>query len=337
MPLCARPIGVLLLATQMLTSTLFAQMGASNVAEEDLGRPAQPPFIVFLGIGATGKIATDTTLRPRGPVAEAVSEELRAQTTAAGPAGEVVETVRCKYDEQGRVVEEYRKRHLSTTVTISKYEGIRLVRQETTFPESKTPRPKLWRQWKYDEAGKLVEYRAGSGDTIGNHETNFKRDARGRLTGYEYHQGPKDALFSRTAFRYSSDGQLIDTISYEASGEVLTSMTQTVDDDGKVVAVVVRERDWHTKKPKRQIEVAFSYDAKGRLVEQSTDHPYEVESEGVEFELPPGKVVIAYDDTKHTKTTMYSDKGGGLRSIVTYDTAGAVVGTVLEGCVKNFV
>lgn len=321
----ARLVGAFVLATPIL----FAQMGSWNVAEEDLGRPAQPPFISYLGIVATGKMATDRTLRPQGPVAEAIFEELRAETKMGGPAGEVIETVTCKYDEQGRVLEEHWESHGSATVTTNRYQGTRLVSQEQTFPEGKTPRPKFWNYWKYDELGKLVEYRRGSGDTIQNLETNFERDARGRLTGFEYHQGPKNELFSRTAFRYSSDGRTVDTIFYDAGGGVSGSMAQTVDDGGKVIAAVVQERDWRTKKPKPQIRVAFKYDATGRLVEQYTD-PYEVEADGIENELPPGKVVIAYDDTKHTKTTTYSDKDRVLTSILTYDTTGAVIEVAVQ-------
>jgi hypothetical protein len=65
------------------------------------------------------------------------------------------------------------------------------------------------------------------------------------------------------------------------------------------------------------------------LVEQNTE-PYEIERQGVEDELPPGKVVIAYDDTKHTKTTAYSGKDGALTSTLTYDTTEAVTEMVLQ-------
>src|SRR6185295_7475187 len=96
----------ILIAPPLLSSILFAQMASWNVAEQDLGRPARPPFISFLGIAAPGQMAIDASLRPKGPVAEVLFEELRVGSTPSGPAGEVIETIKCKYDAQGRVVEE---------------------------------------------------------------------------------------------------------------------------------------------------------------------------------------------------------------------------------------
>ena len=86
-------------------------------------------------------------------------------------------------------------------------------------------------------------------------------------------------------------------------------ITQTVDEEGGVVKAVIREPDWRTKKPRRPVRVAFSYDSKGRLVEQSTD-PYDFEAVESEHELPPGKIVITYDDLKQTKKTVYAGEEG---------------------------
>ncbi len=54
-------------------------------------------------------------------------------------------------------------------------------------------------------SGKLTEYRRGSGSTIQNHLANFKRDSQGRLLSFDYRQGPKDDLFSRTELSYSPE------------------------------------------------------------------------------------------------------------------------------------
>jgi len=317
----------LAIATSTNVSPLLGQMAAMNgsVAEGDLGRPARPPFITLLGVMAPGRMATDPSLSPTGPVSEVLFEELRLEGSPGGPAGEVIQTVRSKYNEQGRVVEEYRKVFASATNTINAYEGTRLVSQESTLPEIKPPQPKSWDYWKYDDAGKLIDYRRGRGDALQNHETNFTRDKLQRLTSFEYRQGPKDELFSRTAFRYSPDGKSIDTISYDAAGEVSSSMIQTMNGDGRVTEVVIRERGSSTKKLKSPIHVAFCYDPKGRLVLQNTDS-YDFKPEGGENELPPGKVVITYDDVKHTRRTEYSSAEGEMVSTMTYDSAGAVIG-----------
>lgn len=187
--------------------------------------------------------------------------------------------------------------------------------------------PKFWNYWVYDKSGKLIEYRRGSGDQIQNHDTNFKRDPQGRLTSYEYRQGPKDELFSRTDYRYSADGKSIDFTRYDAAGAVIQSRTQTVDDQYRVVMAVIRDRDWRTKQMKTPLKVAFRYDEKGRLIEQNTD-AHKFDKSGGEGELPPGKISIVYDDVKHTKTTSYSGDEGVLASTVTSNASGATVGFV---------
>jgi hypothetical protein len=219
------------------------------------------------------------------------------------------------------VTEVVRKDRGSESDTINRYDGIRLVRQESTFPNSKHPEPKGWNYWNYDESGKLIEYRRGSGDEIQNHLTNFKRNPQGRLTSYEERQGPKDELFSRTEYRYSADGRTVDCIQYDADGAVTASTTQTVDDLGHVVMAVIRDRDWKTKQMEPPMKIAFRYDESGRLIEQDTDVHAVDESEG-EAALPPGKVYIAYDDAKHTKTISYSGEEGLITSTVTSNASG---------------
>jgi hypothetical protein len=311
----------------LFTSILSAQFGTEALPDQDVGRPPQVPFITFLGIVMPGKLVTDPSLAPVGPVARTLYEELRVRETPAGPAGEVMTSIMSTWDEAARVIEEIRKDRGSESDTINRYDGTRLVSQESTFPNSRQPRPKFWNYWVYDKSGKLIEYRRGSGDQIQNHDTNFKRDAKGRLTGYEYRQGPKDELFSRTELRYSADGKTVDFTQYDAAGAVIQSRTQTVDDQGHVVMAVIRDRDWRTKQMKTPVKVAFRYEGKGRLIEQDTD-AHEFDKSGSEGELPPGKISIAYDDVKHTKTTSYSGDEGLLALTVTRNASGATIGFV---------
>ena len=179
----------------------------------------------------------------------------------------------------------------------------------------------------YDKSGKLIEYRRGGGDQIQNHDTNFRRDAQGRLITYEYRQGPKDELFSRTELRYSADGKTVDFTQYDAAGAVTQSRTQTVDDQGHVVMAVIRDWEWRTKQMKTPLKVTFRYDGKRRLIEQDTD-AHEFDKSGSEGELPPGKISIVYDDVKGTKTTSYSGVEGLLALAVTRDASGATIGFV---------
>jgi hypothetical protein len=327
-----------MIAGLLYTSSLSAQFLTEALPDQDIGRPPRAPFITFLGM-MPGKLVTDPSLPPVGPVVQTLYEELRAHETPAGPAGDVVRSITSTWDEAGRVIEVIRKDPGgSESDTIDCYDGTRLVSQESTFPNSGQPRPKSWNYWVYDESGKLIDYRRGRGDQIENHDTNFKRDAQGRLTSYEIRQGPKDELFSRTELSYSADGRTVDFSQYGADGAVMESNTQTVDDQGHVVMAVIRDRDWETKRMKTPVKVAFRYDGKGRLIEQDTD-PYEFEKSGSESELPPGKISIAYDDVKNTKITSYSGDEGSLTSTVTSSASGATIGFVIgaEGKTRNAV
>jgi ribosomal protein L31 len=63
------------------------------------------------------------------------------------------------------------------------------------------------------------------------------------------------------------------------------------------------------------------------LIEQDTD-AHEFDKSGSEGELPPGKISIAYDDVKYTKTTSYSGDEGLLALTVTRNASGATIGSV---------
>ena len=162
-----------MIAGLLFTSILSAQFGTEALPDQGIGRPPQAPFITFLGIVMPGRLVTDPSLPPVGPVAQTLYEELRAHETPAGPAGEVMTAITSTWDEAGRVIEEIRKDRGSESHTINRYDGTRLVSQESTFPNSRQPRPKSWNYWVYDKSGKLIEYRRGSGDQIQNHDTNF--------------------------------------------------------------------------------------------------------------------------------------------------------------------
>jgi hypothetical protein len=329
---------VWMIAGLLYMSSAAAQFLTEGLPDHDIGRPPRAPLITLSGIAMPGNLVTDPSLPPVGPIVQTVYEELRAHETPAGPAGEVMLSITSTWDEAGHVIEVIRKGFGLESDTINRYDGTRLVSQEATFPNSKQPKSKFWNYWVYDESGKLIEFRRGSGDEIQNHDTNFKRDAQGRLTSYEVRQGPKDELFSRTELSYSTDGRTVDSSQYDADGAVIESSTQTVDDQGHVVMAVFRDRDWRTKQMQAPVKVAFRYDGMGRLIEQDTARQEYDKSES-EAELPPGKISIAYDDVKHTKTTSYSGDEGSIASTVTSNASGAMIGFVIgaEGRTRNSV
>jgi hypothetical protein len=312
----------------LFTSVLCAQFLTEALPDQDIGRPPRPPFITLLGIATPGKLITDPSLPPFGPVAQTVYEELRVQATPAGPAGEITTSITATWDEAGHAIEEIRKDGASESDTTNRYAGTRLISQETTFPNSRQSAPKAWSYWVYDPSGNLIEFRKGRADQIQNHDTNFKRDAEGRLTSFEYRQGPNDELFTRTELRYSDQGRTANITEYDASGEIVHATTQTLDGQGHVVTAVVSYRDSKTKKMTPPLKAVFRYDGKGRLVEQDTDAHSADDAD--EEDLPPGKVFIDYDDAKHTKTTSYSGSDGSLGMVILSNEGGVTTGFGLQ-------
>ena len=201
-----------MIAGLLCATAACAQFGTELLPNTEVGRPPQALFITFLGIGNFGKFPTDPSWPLVGPVAQTVYEELRAYETPAGPAGQVVNSITSVRDEAGRVIEEVNKKYGPESDTIHRYDGDRLVSQETTFRNSKQFQPKSWNYWVYDKSGKVIEFRKGRGDEIENHTTNFKRDAQGRLTGYD------DMKHTKTTSYSGDEGSLAYTVTTDTRG-----------------------------------------------------------------------------------------------------------------------
>ena len=136
-----------------------------DVPRNDLGWPAQPPFISFLAIGSSGKMAVDPSARPAGLLAETTFEELRVKGDAATESGDASYSIKTRFDEHGRPTEEVRTQNETTTTTITEYQRSRILRRESTAIRQGHPLgPKRWDYWKYDDSGKLADFRRGEDD-----------------------------------------------------------------------------------------------------------------------------------------------------------------------------
>jgi YD repeat-containing protein len=312
--------GLLAAFAPEIGAQMMATMGP--VPLESIGLPPQPPFLTLLGMAGLGKLATDPSISPIGAVSEVFHEELRGTATAAGPAGAVEASVRTKFDRQGRVVEQVENRWNHETDTLYGYQSDRLVSMDTTFPDNKKAAVH-WSYWTYDSGGKLKEYRRGGGSTIENHELGFQYDNKGRLLRFENRQGADDAPFSRTEVTYSNDAKRVVVTTVFAGTKIIDRSARTLDDQGRVVRVMLDSEGRATNEQAHNI--VFRYDEQGRLVEQTTDASKFSDS-GVEHDLPPGTISIAYDDRTHTKTTKYSNPDEGtLEFAVVQDKSGATL------------
>ena len=118
--ICLFRFSAWVIAGVQFTSILSAQFLTEALPDRDIGRPPRPPFIAFLGIAMPGKLVTDPSLPPAGPVAQTLYEELRAHVTPAGPAGEVMTSITATWDEAGRVTEEIQKDDGSESDTVNR-------------------------------------------------------------------------------------------------------------------------------------------------------------------------------------------------------------------------
>ena len=265
-------------------------------------------------------MASDSTIPPKGPVARVVWEEFQTRTRGQTHPPTIWQTITTEFDDQGRETTKIDKNSFGETKSITTYQNGRTVAMTSTFTRDEKPSsPEEWNYWTYDASGRLIEFRRGRGTTVQNHYTNFKYDQQGRLTSFEYHQGPADALFTRTEYKYVDERKSVEEVAYDEHGERFHSRLEFLDDQGRVVQVELNDKD-------SKVQAAFVYDSKGRMIEQVTE-PYDVGDSGVEHAIPPGKVTVVYDDTKHTREISYSDGKESMSSITRFDESGAIVGS----------
>jgi hypothetical protein len=305
-------------------TALLAQTPFSAVLGGNLERPPSPPLLTYLSVAAmAAKLATDPSFLPQGPVAKIVFEEYQVKMVGQSQAPTLTRTLTTELDEQGREVVQIDNNASTESKTVATYQnGKILSRDSTSTFQGKPNTEAVWDRWSY-AAGHVVDFRRGRGDKLENHYTNMKYDQTGLLTSIEYHPGPSDKLQDRTEYKYSPDGKTIDVVQYDAQGDRLRSHTQVMDDQGRVIRVEINEKDWKTKQWKPPLRVGFRYDAAGRLVEQ-TSEPHAV-GPGSEFEVPPGKITLVYDDAKHTRDISYVEGTERLNSTVHFDGTGAIV------------
>jgi YD repeat-containing protein len=315
----------------MRTSTaLFILASVATLAgqildplRENAGRPPTPPLINFLGLAGVGRMATDPSLPPQGPVARVVWEEFQLRTRGQPHPPTLSQTVTTEFDDQGREMTKVEKNTFGETKSVTAYQNGRIVTEISTFTRDEKPiHPEEWNYWTYDAAGRITDFRRGRGDTIENHYTNLKYDQQGRLTSFEYHQGLNGALFTRTEYKYADERKTIEEIEYDEHGDRFEWRSETLDGQGRVVKFELSRKD-------SEVQVALRYDSKGRMIEQLTK-PYDVGSSGIELSIPPGKVTIAYDDETHTREISYAEEKETLRSITRLDETGAIVGLEIE-------
>jgi hypothetical protein len=305
----------------VLTALGFSQVPAN--LQSDTPRPPGPPrnplFFsqISLILQSTGILAAPQP-SPKGPVAEVRWEKSQLHIWEPDKPISLARIITIKYDKQQHEIdrsdEDTESLRKSKSRTVTTYRDGRLQAREYYGPgNGGPPYPAQWTRWSYDPEGRIMEIRSGTGTELHNHYLNYKYDAHGRLTAFEYRQGAKDEPFSHTEIEYN--GILVHTQIMEKDFGVQTSEAQALDDSGHVVELRYSEPGDKIGE-RRLFHVAFKYDDKGRVVEQVTD-PFKLQS-GDDSEPIPGKVVVRYDDEKHSRDLQYFDPDGKMALHVTY-------------------
>ena len=238
----------------------------------------------------------------KGPVAEVRREEVQSPNLSLEP----FRTTRMKFDDRGHMTERIDEDSTgSSTVTNIFLEGkIQSQTVERRRANAKTSAWENWKRWTYDGHGRLSDYRAGQDKEERNHYLNFKYDSSGRLLGCEYRQSGADWPFNFTEVTYV--GNSVVESSLDENRHKIYEQVQGVDSSNR--AIDLKVSDMNEGSLKLWYHVAFKYDEKGRVIEQKTD-PFKV-GDGDDYSPYPGKLLVRYDDEKHTGEQEFYDIDG---------------------------
>jgi hypothetical protein len=159
-----------------------------------------------------------------------------------------------------------------------------------------------WQRWSYDKVGRLSEFHAGRDkQELLNDYVDFKYDSKGTPLGYE--------LYAQTLTEITYEGNKL-TLSrlQKYQRRKFFEQVQVVDDRNRVIDLKVS--DLSGSQLKQWYHVKFQYDEKGRVIEQNTD-PFKLGS-GDDYSPLPGKLVVEYDDEKHSGGQKFYDTDGSL-------------------------
>ena len=287
---------------------------------ENPGPPKNPEFFsAMTAIFQGGLEQYVDNKRLKGPVKEVEREELQSAAQSPTPFGA---TTTIKFDNLQHEIERVRETMGEKSTIVNIFHDGKLQSQTIEQSGGKHPTSQSWKRWNYDSEGRISDARAGRDKILSNHFLNYKYDPKDRLLGYEYRQGAADEPFSYTEIKYA--GNTVETSTYYKSGRKEFEQIQVLDDSGRVIDLKVS--DLSAGQLKLWYHAMFKYDKEGRVVEQKTD-PYKSPSGGDDSAPLPGKLVVAYDDTKHSRMQEFYGPDGKLaiHTIAKIDRDGLVI------------
>jgi hypothetical protein len=292
-----------LIALAILCGVSMGQMSTLPAAQAiaDLpGPPKNPPIFSQMTVIWQGGLQYQNTIDMKGPVASIEREE--SQSTNQNPSPYHTKST-CKFDDDGHLIKCINEDSLGVSTTTYVWANGKVQSQNVSHHrnDGKFPDWNEWQRWSYDKDGRLSEFKAGRDKQEINDYVNFKYDPTGRPLGYE--------LYAQTLTEISYAGNKI-TLSrmQKYQRRKFFEQVQLVDDKKRVIDLKVS--DLSAGQLKLWYHVTFKYDDKGRVVEQYTD-PFKLGS-GDDYSPLPGKVVVEYDDEKHSGEQKFYDTDGKL-------------------------
>jgi hypothetical protein len=289
----------------LLCSFAGAQMStlpAAQAIAELPGPPKNPPLFSQMTVILQSGLDFENTIDIRGTVAEVQRID---QPQAQNQNGERRITT-IKFDDQQRLVKRIYEDKLGTTEMTNVFGDGRLQAQTVQYHSPNHGDWEEWQRWTYDEHGRVSDFRAGRDKAEWNHYLNFKYDAQGRPLGFEYVDSKIGGPPVFTEISYT--GKTITSSRFGENRNKFFEQVQLINDQNRVIDLKVS--DLSGGELKQWYHVKFKYDAKGRVTEQVTD-PFKL-GDGDDYSPIPGKLVVQYDDEKHSGEQSFFDTDGKL-------------------------
>jgi hypothetical protein len=298
------PLGFLVYCS-LLGSFAAAQMStlpASQAIADLPGPPKNPPIFSQMTVILQGGLPFENAMDIKGPVAEVQRvDQPQSQNQSAER-----RITTLKFDDQERLIKRIYDDILATTTMTNVFREGKLQSQTVDYHSTNHGDWQEWQRWNYDEHGRLSDFRAGRDKVEWNHYLNFKYDARGRPLGYEYLDSKIGGSPVFTEISYS--GRTVTLSKFGDNRHKFFEQVQMIDDQNRVTDLKVS--DLSGGDLKQWYHVEFKYDAKGRVTEQNTD-PFKL-GDGDDGSPIPGKLVVQYDDEKHSGEQKFFDTDGKL-------------------------